>query len=134
MIDITLGICHRFGISLKNGCQIFVDGANPEFIRSLKRQLGENPDYEQEIDRIKKDFPGCDHEQNMLVVPVHFAKEHGQMLAHTKKLMEYNEGMVADDDYDVDTFGDEYLEAHGAEIKETQTYFPESGRTIVRKK
>ena len=39
-----------------------------------------------------------------------------------------------DDMKDIDTFGDEYLEAHGAEIKETQTYFPESGRTIVRKK
>ena len=40
----------------------------------------------------------------------------------------------ADDDNDIDTFGDEYLESLGAEIKETQTYFPESGRTIVRKK
>ena len=39
-----------------------------------------------------------------------------------------------DDDNDIDTFGDEYLEAHGAEIKETQTYFPESGETIVRRK
>jgi hypothetical protein len=38
------------------------------------------------------------------------------------------------DDEDIDTFEDEYLEAHGAEIKETQTYFPESGRTIVKKK
>jgi hypothetical protein len=95
MIGITLDICHRCGISLRNGCQIFVDGANPEFIRSLKRQLGENPDYEQEIDRIKKDFPGCDYTCNMLVVPVHFSNEHRQMLAHTKKLMEYNEGMVA---------------------------------------
>ena len=37
-------------------------------------------------------------------------------------------------DDDMDTFGDEYLESLGADIKETQTYFPESGRTIVRKK
>jgi hypothetical protein len=95
MIDITLDICHRFGISLRNGCQIFVDGANAEFIRSLKKQLGNNPNYEEEIDRIKKDFPGCDWTQNMLVVPVHFSKEHKQMLTHTKKLMEYNDGMVA---------------------------------------
>jgi len=41
---------------------------------------------------------------------------------------------AADDGDDIDTFGDEYLEAHGAEIKETQTYFPESGKTILRKK
>ena len=38
------------------------------------------------------------------------------------------------DDEDIDTFGDEYLEAHSAEIKETRTYFPESGKTIVRRK
>jgi len=95
MMDITLDICHRFGISSRNGCQIFVDGANPEFIRSLKKQVGDNPNYEEEIDRIKKNFPGCDWSQNMLVVPVHFSKEHKQMLAHTKKLMEYNEGMAA---------------------------------------
>jgi hypothetical protein len=31
----------------------------------------------------------------MLVVPVHFAKEHKHMLAHTKKLMEYNGGQIA---------------------------------------
>jgi hypothetical protein len=38
-------------------------------------------------------------------------------------------------DYDdIYTFGDEYLESLGAEIKETQTYLPESRRTIVRKK
>jgi len=37
-------------------------------------------------------------------------------------------------DDDIDTFEDEYLEAHGAEIIETQTYFPESGEAIVRKK
>ena len=39
-----------------------------------------------------------------------------------------------DKDYDIDTFEDEYLEARGAKIVETQTYFPESGETIVRKK
>ena len=65
------------------------------FIRSLKRQLGDNPNYEEEIENIKKGFPGCDYTCNMLVVPVHFSKEHKQMLAHTKKLMEYNEGMIA---------------------------------------
>lgn len=40
---------------------------------------------------------------------------------------------AADDD-DIDTLGDEYLESLGADIKETQIYFPESARTIVRKK
>jgi len=97
IIDITLGICDKYDISLRNGCQIFVDGSRPEVIRSLKKQLGDQVDYEQQIDRIKKQFPGLDSnwEQTMLVVPVHFSKEHKQMLAHTKKLMEYNGGQVA---------------------------------------
>jgi hypothetical protein len=31
----------------------------------------------------------------MFVVPVHFAKEHKRMLAHSKKVLEYNGGSVA---------------------------------------
>ena len=72
-----------------------VDGSAPELIRSLKKQLGDQVNYEEQIDRIKKQFPGCDYESQMLVVPVHFAKEHKEMLAHCKKLMEYNNGQVA---------------------------------------
>jgi hypothetical protein len=45
-----------------------------------------------------------------------------------------NSDDAVDDDDDIDTYEDEYLEAHGAEIKETQTYLPESGRTTVRKR
>jgi hypothetical protein len=33
--------------------------------------------------------------RNMFVVPVHFAKEHTRMLAHTKKVLEYNSGSIA---------------------------------------
>jgi hypothetical protein len=31
----------------------------------------------------------------MLVVPVHFAKEHKRMLTHAKKVLEYNGGSIA---------------------------------------
>jgi hypothetical protein len=95
MVDITLALTSKYGISLSDGCLIFIDGSSPEFIRSLKKQLGDQVDYEDQIDRIKKEFPGVDYESQMLVVPVHFSKEHKQMLAHTKKLMEYNNGQVA---------------------------------------
>jgi hypothetical protein len=30
----------------------------------------------------------------MFVVPLHFAKEHKQMLAHTKKVLEYDGGSI----------------------------------------
>jgi hypothetical protein len=49
MIKITLSLVSKYGITFDNGCKILVDGANPSFIRSLKYQLGENVDYEQEI-------------------------------------------------------------------------------------
>jgi hypothetical protein len=94
-----LSLVSKYGITFDNGCRILVDGANPSFIRSLKYQLGENVDYEQEINYYKKSF----HDsysleflmRNMLVVPVHFAKEHKRMLAHAKKVLEYNGGSIA---------------------------------------
>ncbi len=95
MVDITLALTGKYGIKLTDGCQIFIDGSSPEFIRSLKKQLGDQVDYEEQIERIKREFPGADYESQMLVVPVHFSKEHKQMLAHTKKLLEYNNGQVA---------------------------------------
>jgi hypothetical protein len=88
MVDITLQLTARFGISLTDGCQIFVDGSAPELIRSLKKQLGDQVNYEEQIDTIKKQFPGCDYESQMLVVPVHFAKEHKQMLAHCRVIVD----------------------------------------------
>jgi hypothetical protein len=33
----------------KKNCKIYVDGANPSVIKSLKLQLGENPDYDKVI-------------------------------------------------------------------------------------
>lgn len=56
MIKISLSLVSKYSISFENGCRIFVDGANPSFIRSLKYQLGENADYEQEIDFYKKSY------------------------------------------------------------------------------
>jgi hypothetical protein len=33
--------------------------------------------------------------RNMLVVPIHFAKEHKRILIHTKRILEYNGGSIA---------------------------------------
>jgi hypothetical protein len=41
MINITLSLVTKYGITFDNNCRIFVDGENPSFIRSLKYQLGE---------------------------------------------------------------------------------------------
>jgi hypothetical protein len=31
----------------------------------------------------------------MIVIPVHFVKEHRRMLAHAKKILEYDKGTIA---------------------------------------
>jgi hypothetical protein len=64
--------------------KVLIDGANPSFIRSLKIQWGERPDYENE----KKELYAY-----MKVVPVSFGKEHKEMLGHCKLLLE--QGYIA---------------------------------------
>jgi hypothetical protein len=64
--------------------KVMTDGANPSFIKSLKIQWGERPDYE----NVKKE-----HYQYMKVEPVSFAKEHKAMLGHCKLLLE--QGYIA---------------------------------------
>ena len=68
---------------------IYVDGANPEFIRSLKSKIGETSDPKYYTDYIelyrknKQDIENC-----MKVVPVHFSVEHKSMLTHCKMFLE----------------------------------------------
>jgi hypothetical protein len=99
MIKITLSLVNKYGITFDNNCRILVDGANPSFIRSLKYQLGENADYEQETDHYKRSFHDIYNLDflmtNMFVIPVAFSKEHKHMLAHCKEMMEYKNGQVA---------------------------------------
>jgi hypothetical protein len=64
--------------------KVMIDGANPSFIKSLKINLGERPDYENEKKELYK---------YMKVVPVYFAKEHKAMLGHCKLLLE--QGYIA---------------------------------------
>lgn len=100
MIDITLQLIVKYNIGFNNDCRIFVDGANPSFIRALKARVYEDTEYEDQITRWKSDN-GANIvtlkwlTDNMFVLPVQFAKYHKEMLAHTKKLMEYGSGVVA---------------------------------------
>src|SRR5919112_1954803 len=64
--------------------KVMIDGANPSFIKSLKINLGERPDYENEKKELYK---------YMKVEPVSFAKDHKAMLGHGKLLLE--QGYVA---------------------------------------
>ena len=69
------------------------------FIRALMNRVDEDTDYEQQISFLKKSYPSVYDlqflQQNMFVILVPFSKEHKNMLAHAKELMEYDGGAVA---------------------------------------
>jgi hypothetical protein len=69
--------------------KVYIDGANPSFIRSLKLQMGEDVEYDKVIARAKTE--GIDDPAaiaNMKVVPVNFNKESKPMLGHCKLILE----------------------------------------------
>ena len=46
MIELTAELVDIFNMTYENNSRIFVDAANPSFIRSLKKRLDDNPEYE----------------------------------------------------------------------------------------
>lgn len=99
MIAITLNLIDEFDIKFHNRCRIFVDGANPSFIRTLKDRVDEDTNFEQQVSYYKKTYPSVYALQflqhNMFVIPVPFSKYHKQTLAHCKEMMEYQNGLMA---------------------------------------
>ena len=99
MIETTVRLLEQYDITFDNRSRIFVDGANPSFIRALKERLEEDPNFENLISYLKKQYPSVYDlqflQENMFVIPVAFAKEHKNMLAHCKEMLEYRNGYVA---------------------------------------
>jgi hypothetical protein len=98
MIQTTVRFLEEHNIRFDNSCRIFVDAANPSFIRALKDRVNEDSDYEQQIAYYKKSY-ACIYDleflqHNMFVIPVPFAKYHKDMLAHCKEIMEYDNGYI----------------------------------------
>ena len=85
MLSKMWSLMSEFELSKNNG-KIYVDGANPSVIKSLKLQLGEDPDYDKVIARYK--LQKSDWTQNMIVIPVNFSAEHKAMLGHAKMIFE----------------------------------------------
>jgi hypothetical protein len=75
--------------------KVYIDGANPSFIKSLKIQIGEDADYDKLIARYRSEGNGDDPTEDMKVVSVNFNKEHKAMLGHCKILMENEGGRIA---------------------------------------
>jgi hypothetical protein len=49
MIEKTMELLEEYNITFEGRSRIFIDGANPSFIRSLKERLDEDVNYEQLI-------------------------------------------------------------------------------------
>lgn len=84
MLQLVLELRTRYGVD-----KIYLDGANPEFCKSIKMHIGErsNPlHYTELIQRAKKNKRPV--EIYMKVIPVHFSREHKSMLAHSKMVLE----------------------------------------------
>jgi hypothetical protein len=76
--------------------KVYIDGANPSFIRSLKLQIGEDPDYDKVIARYRSEGLGVeDATKDMKIVPVNFNSEHKAMLGHCKMILEDDRGRIA---------------------------------------
>jgi hypothetical protein len=99
IIVTTIDLLLKYNISFDNRCRIFVDGTNPSLIRALKARVSEDENYENFITHLKTSYganfglPSLIY--NLFVVPIAFSKEHNNMLAYAKKLVEYGSGVVA---------------------------------------
>ena len=99
MIKTAVRLLEEYNITFEGRSRIFVDGANPSFIRSLLEALGEDTSYEHKIAFLKKSYLTVFKlerlQQNLFVIPVPFAKYHKEMLSHCKEMLEYRNGYVA---------------------------------------
>jgi hypothetical protein len=75
--------------------KVYIDGANPSFIKSLKLQIGEEADYDKVIARYRSEGLGDSWSENMRIVPVNFNSEHKAMLGHCKMILENDGGRIA---------------------------------------
>jgi hypothetical protein len=74
---------------------VYIDGANPSFIKSLKLQIGEDPDYDKVIARYRSEGFGDSWSKDMKIIPVNFNKDHKAMLGHCKMILEQDPGKIA---------------------------------------
>ena len=77
---VVYGLISRYQID-----KVYIDSANPSFIKSLKLQIGEEADYDKVITRYRSEGLG-DGTQDMKIVPVNFNKKHKAMLGHCKNV------------------------------------------------
>jgi hypothetical protein len=90
MLSTVYGLMSKYRVD-----KVYIDGANPSFIRSLKMQIGEEADYDKVIAKYRSEKLGDNWSQNMRIVPVNFNSEHKAMLGHCKMILEQEPGKIA---------------------------------------
>jgi hypothetical protein len=90
MLSTVYGLMSKYNVD-----SVYIDGANPSFIKSLKLQIGEDADYDKVIARYRSDGLGDSWTKDMRIVPVNFNKEHKAMLGHCKMILESDGGRIA---------------------------------------
>jgi hypothetical protein len=88
MLSTVYSLMSKYDIDM-----VYVDGANPSFIKSLKLQIGEEADYDKVIARYRSEGLG-DATKGMRIVPVNFNSEHKAMLGHCKMILEQDGGRI----------------------------------------
>jgi hypothetical protein len=91
MLSVVYGLISKYQVD-----SVYIDGANPSFIKSLKLQIGEEADYDKVIARYRSE--GLDDSwctKDMRIIPVNFNKEHKAMLGHSKMILESEGGRIA---------------------------------------
>jgi hypothetical protein len=68
--------------------RVFIDSANSDVIASLKWALGENPQYQQELEFLKERDQDPEIWSTMKVLPVSFKQERRSLAAHSKELLD----------------------------------------------
>ncbi len=91
MLSTVYGLMSKYQVD-----KVYIDGANPSFIRSLKIQIDEDVEYDKVIARYRSEGWGDDAAlKDMKVVPVNFNKEHKAMLGHCKMILEDEQRKIA---------------------------------------
>ena len=90
MLSTAYGLISKYQVD-----KVYIDGANPSFIKSLKLQIGEDADYDKVIARYRSEGLGNSWSENMRIIPVNFNSEHKAMLGHCKMIMENDGGRIA---------------------------------------
>jgi hypothetical protein len=97
MLSLVYGLISKYQVD-----KVYIDGANPSFIKSLKLQIGEDADYDKVIASYRSEKLGDNWSQDMRIVPVNFNTEHKAMLGHCKMLLEHDGGRIAINPYRFD--------------------------------